>query len=71
MGAFITAAIVIVLLMFFTASLIASAQERVIKAIRAHIMDVKRWGGYLLVFVGIWFLILAVFADFFAQIFPV
>jgi hypothetical protein len=71
MGAFITAAIVIVLLMFFTASIIASAQERIIKAIRARIVDVKRWGGWLLVLVGVWFLFLAAFVDFFTRLFPV
>jgi hypothetical protein len=32
---------------------------------------VKRWGGRIFVAVGIWFLALAVFAHFFAHLFPV
>jgi hypothetical protein len=32
---------------------------------------VKRWAGWVLVAVGVWFIILAVFADLFMRIFPV
>jgi hypothetical protein len=32
---------------------------------------VKRWGGWVLAGVGGWFIALAVFADFFADVFPV
>jgi hypothetical protein len=71
MAAFINAALVIVLLMFALAFVIASAQEQVITFIRAHIGQVKRWGGWILVIVGAWFILLAIFADFFAGIFPV
>jgi len=32
---------------------------------------VKRWGGWILVVVGAWFLVLAIFAGFFESIFLV
>lgn len=69
--AFANAALVILLLMFLLVFAIATAQEKVIATIHAHLGEVKRWGGWILTVVGIWFIILAVFAGFFAQIFPV
>jgi cytochrome c biogenesis protein CcdA len=69
--AFANAALVIVLLMFLLALAIATAQERVIATLRAHVGEVKRWGGWILTIVGAWFIILAVFAHFFARVFSV
>lgn len=31
----------------------------------------KRWGGRILLAVGAWFIALGIFAEFFAEIFPV
>ena len=69
--AFANAALVIVLLMFLLVFAIATAQETVIATLRAHVGLVKRWGGWILIIVGAWFILLAVFADFFALLFPV
>jgi hypothetical protein len=69
--AFANAAVVIVLLMFLLVFGIATAQETVIATLRAHVGQVKHWGGWILIIVGAWFIILAVFADFFALLFPV
>lgn len=69
--AFLVASIVLVGLVFAAAFGVAGAQDQTIKNIRAHAPRVKRWGGWVLVTVGAWFLSLAVFADFFADIFPV
>lgn len=56
----------------FTLSLtIAGAQERLVSSLRAHAADVKRWGGWILIAVGLWLIALTVFAGFFADIFPV
>lgn len=63
--------VVFVLLVFGLALAIATAQEAVIGTARAHTRMVKRWGGYILLGVGTWTILLAVFADFFARIFPV
>ena len=65
------AALVIVLLMFTLSVAVAGAQERLVSAMRAHVADVKRWGGWILVAVGLWLMALTVFADFFATLFPV
>lgn len=50
---------------------VGRAQEQTLKRIQATSPQVKRWGGWILVAVGTWFVILAVWADFFSRIFPV
>jgi hypothetical protein len=61
----------LVLLLFALSLAIATAREQTVEGLRASGPAVKRWGGRILVLVGAWFLILAVFADFFAGLFPV
>lgn len=70
-SAFVVASIVLVGLVFAAAFGVAGAQEQTIERIKAQAPRVKRWGGWILTVVGIWFLVLAVFADFFAEVFPV
>ncbi|MGH2694851.1 MAG: hypothetical protein ACRDJJ_08555 [Actinomycetota bacterium] len=65
------AAATLVVLMLVLVSAIGTAQERVVSRLRASPAFVKRWGGWILVLVGGWFLALAMWADFFAQVFPV
>jgi fatty acid desaturase len=60
-----------VLLAFGAALFVALAQERVTERIGASAPAVKRWGGFILVIVGLWLVTLGVFADFFARVFPV
>jgi cytochrome c biogenesis protein CcdA len=67
----VVAASVTVVLMFTLALAIATAQDRLVTKLRAHVADVKRWGGIILVLVGLWLFALTVFADFFAEVFPV
>jgi hypothetical protein len=50
---------------------VARAQQRTIERITAQAPVIKRWGGWILTGVGLWFVALAVFADFFADLFPV
>jgi hypothetical protein len=69
--AFANAAFVMVLLMFLLALAVATAQERIVAAMRAHLGQVKRWGGWVLIAVGVWFIVLSIFADFFAKLLPV
>jgi hypothetical protein len=57
--------------MFAAAFTVSRAQETTVERIQARAPTVKRWGGGVLVAVGVWFVSLAVFADFFAGIFPV
>ena len=59
------------ILLFSLSLLIALAQEHVVNTLRANTARVKRWSGYILLGVGLWLLALALWADFFAQLFPV
>lgn len=65
------AALVIVFLMFGLSLAVALAQEDVVAGLRANAAEVKRWGGWILVAVGVWLVALAVFADALARVFPV
>ena len=58
-------------LLFAAALTVARAQEGLLARIQAHAPVVKRWSGVVLLVVGVWFLALAAFADFFADVFPV
>lgn len=65
------AALALVGLVFAGAFVVAGAQNQTIERIKAQAPRVKRWGGSILLVIGAWFLILAAFADFFADLFPV
>ena len=58
-------------LAFGAALFVARAQERVAERIGASAPAIKRWGGHILVTVGLWLVALGVFSDFFARVFPV
>jgi hypothetical protein len=57
--------------MFALAFAIALAQERTVESIQARTPAVKRWGGRILLLIGVWLVALGVFAGFFADLFPV
>jgi threonine/homoserine/homoserine lactone efflux protein len=69
--AFLVAALTMILLVFTLALLLATAQDQVARTLEESAPALKRWGGRILVLVGLWLLALAVFADFFAEVFPV
>lgn len=69
--AFVAASLVLVGLVFAAAFGVARAQDQMMERIKTQAARVKNWGGWILVAVGVWFLTLALFADFFAEIFPV
>lgn len=69
--AFAVAALVLVGLLFTSAYAVAGAQESTLERTKVHAPTVKRWGGRVLIVLGMWFIVLAVFADFFAELFPV
>ncbi len=69
--AFFVAAAALVILMFTLALALAAAQERAAEAMRISASALKRWGGWILLLVGLWFIALGVFADFFSEIFTV
>lgn len=59
------------ILMFALSLLIVFAQERLIEILKAETVIIKKWGGRILILVGIWLIILAIWTDTFAEIFPV
>lgn len=61
----------IALLMFILAVAIALAQEQFVGVLRASTRQVKTWGGRILILVGLWLVVLGIWADFFARFFPV
>lgn len=69
--AFVVAAMVIALLMFGLAAAIATAQTHLVDALKVRVVQVKRWGGWILILVGTWLIALAIWAATFARIFPV
>jgi cytochrome c biogenesis protein CcdA len=69
--AYVVAGSAIVLLAFGAALFVALAHEQVTERVGANAPAIKRWGGYILVVVGLWLVALGVFADFFAGVFPV
>jgi len=60
-----------VALFFAVAMLVAFAQERTLSGLRAQTLRIKRWGGVVLIGVGSWLLVLAIWAEAFVKIFPV
>ena len=60
-----------VTLMFTLALIVGASQERTVEALKANAPSVKGWGGRIMLLVGVWFMSLGVFADFFADVFPV
>lgn len=69
--AFSAAAVVLVALVFAAALAISLIEQQTVDRIRAQAPSVKRWAGGLLVAAGAWLLVLTIFADFFAGLFPV
>ncbi len=65
------AAAALVVLMFTLALVLAAAQERTAEAMRTGAPAIKRWGGRILIVLGIWFIMLGVFADSFSDLFTV
>jgi len=65
------AGLVLVVMFVGLSLVIGNAQQHTVKRIQASSTEVKRWGGWILVGVGTWFVVLAIWADFFADIFPV
>ncbi len=71
MTSFGVAGVAIVVLASASALTVALAQEHLAKRLEAAGPTMKRWGGWVLIVVGTWFVLLGVFADFFARLFPV
>lgn len=69
--AFAVAAGTFVLLIFALSYFVGAAREGIVERLKAGAPSVKRWGGYVLLAAGAWFVALGVFAAYFSGIFPV
>ena len=69
--AFAVAAATIALLMLVLAVVVGAAREGLIERLKAGTGQIKQWSGVVLLLVGTWLIILAVWAEFFARLFPV
>lgn len=70
-SAFVTAAITIMICVFAASTGVARAEQATLQRIEARAPQIKRWTGWVVAAVGVWFLVMAVFANFFADVFPV
>lgn len=68
--AFAVAALTIVSITAVLTLLIGTAQTRLTQTLRSRPQQIKRWGGAVLLLVGGWLLIPAIFPDSFAWLFP-
>ena len=51
--------------------LIGTAQNRILQPLRTSPQRIKRGGGIVLILVGSWLIILAIWANMFVRLFPV
>lgn len=58
-------------LSFGAAAVAAGGQEAVAGRVSAAAPTMKRWGGWMLVVVGLWLAASGIFAEAFARVFPV
>jgi cytochrome c biogenesis protein CcdA len=69
--AFVVAALTMVLVMALLVTAIGFAQTRVVRSMKMNTQSVKRLGGAVLVVVGIWLIVLAIWANAFTSLFSV
>lgn len=50
---------------------VSLSQEAAVERLGAATPTIKRWGGWVLITVGTWFIVLSVFSDTFEDLFPV
>ena len=50
---------------------VSISQEATVERLGAATPTIKRWGGWVLITVGTWFIALAVFSNTFKDLFPV
>lgn len=58
-------------LLFGASFVVVGARETTLERVRASAPTIKRWGGYVLIVVGVWFAALGIWAEAFANLFPV
>ena len=70
-AAFLPAALTMSALMFSLSVAIAKAQDSLVGQLRANTAKIKIWGGRVLIIVGAWLIVLAIWSDFFVELLPI
>jgi len=65
------AGITLVALTFSAVLAVTTAEEKVASTLKARAPVIKRLSGYLMLLVGVWMLLLAIFAHWFVNVFTV
>ncbi len=68
--AFSATAVTIIFLLVFLIIVVGMAKNRFLQSLRSGSQQIKRGGGLVLILVGAWLVILAIWAELFAQLFP-
>ena len=69
--AYAVAAATLVMLILGAAVGVSVGQEATVERLKAATPSIRRWGGWVLITVGLWFVFLAVFSSTFERVFPV
>jgi cytochrome c biogenesis protein CcdA len=70
-SAFLIAAFTVAVVMVILVTAVGLTQDKLIRSMKGSTRSAKRWGGAILILVGVWLIALAVWASHFARIFPV
>jgi hypothetical protein len=70
-SAFLIAAFTVAIVMAILVTAVGLAQGKVIRSMKGGARSARRWGGAILILVGLWLIILAMWASQFARIFSV
>jgi cytochrome c biogenesis protein CcdA len=70
-SAFLIAAFAVAMVMVVLVVAVGLAQDKLVRSMKGSTRSVKRWGGAILILVGVWLTVLAVWASQLARIFPV
>jgi cytochrome c biogenesis protein CcdA len=69
--AYAVAAVTLVMLILGAAIGVSLSQEATVEQFSAATPSIKRWGGWVLIAVGTWFVLLSVFSGTFSDVLPV
>jgi cytochrome c biogenesis protein CcdA len=70
-SAFLIAAFTVAIVMVVLVAAVGLTQDKLVRSMKGSTRSVKRWGGAILILVGVWLIVLAVWATQFARIIPV
>jgi cytochrome c biogenesis protein CcdA len=70
-SAFLIAAFTVAIVMVILVTAVGLAQDKMVRSMKGSTRSFKRWGGAILILVGVWLIVLTVWAPQFASTFSV